>query len=102
MAALAARLVRPDPTDSAVKLASFREAVEHPRFACVFTAHPTFSLPREVSQALAELASGGEAADFASHRPQGVTLGEEFGQAVDCIQPGRDALDRLAEALLAA
>ncbi len=102
MAALAARLVRPDPDDGVVELAAFRTAVERPRFACVFTAHPTFSLPRPVSTALADLASGGAGADFASHRPQGVTLEEEFDQAVAAIRHGRDASDQLAEALLTA
>jgi phosphoenolpyruvate carboxylase len=101
--ALADRLVRPDPNDSAVRLATFRAAVENPRFACVFTAHPTFSLPRPVGTALAELASGKPPPpSFDSHRPQGVTLEQEFEQAVAGILLGRDALDRLAEALLAA
>ncbi len=43
--ALAARLVRPDPEDSPVPWRDFRAAAERPRFAAVFTAHPTFALP---------------------------------------------------------
>jgi phosphoenolpyruvate carboxylase len=43
MAALAARLVRPDLDDSPVPFAAYRDAVERPRFAAVFAAHPTFS-----------------------------------------------------------
>jgi hypothetical protein len=43
--AVAARLVRPDPLDSPVPFATFKSSVERTRFAAVFTAHPTFSLP---------------------------------------------------------
>ena len=100
---LAARMVRPDPADSAVPLAQFRAGIERPRFAAVFTAHPTFSLPCAVGQALAEAASGRPpAVRFASHRPNAVTLMEEFEQAAAAIAHGRDALDALAAALLAA
>ena len=45
LAALAERLVRPDPEDSPIPFARYRALVETPRFAAVFTAHPTFSLP---------------------------------------------------------
>ena len=101
--ALAARLVRPDPADSPVPLASYRALIERSRFAAVFTAHPTFSLPAAVSQALAEAASGrGDVARFESHRPSGVTLEQEFEQSVAAIGHGRDALDRLNAALLTA
>jgi phosphoenolpyruvate carboxylase len=103
MAGLAARLVRPDPADSPIPLAAFRAAVERTRFAAVFTAHPTFSLPRPVSAALAEAASGRPPDQcFVTHRPAGVTLGEEFDQAVAAITRGRDALDGLTGALLTA
>jgi phosphoenolpyruvate carboxylase len=103
MAELAERLVRPDPADSPVPLATFRAAVERPRFAAVFTAHPTFALPAAVNRALAEAASGrptGE--DFVSHRPAGLRLEDEFEQAALAIAHGRDALDILTEAILAA
>lgn len=102
LSTLAARLVRPDPADSPVPLAAFRDAVERPRLACVFTAHPTFCLPLPVADTLARLASG-EAVDatcFVSHRPQGITLAEEFDQAVAAITRGRDALDELTAAIL--
>lgn len=100
---LAARVVRPDPADSPVPLATFRASVERPRFAAVFTAHPTFSLPLPLSRALAEAASGRPIdADLGSHRPTGVTLAAEFDQAVDAILNGRDALDRLTQAILEA
>ncbi len=100
--ALAARLVRPDPADSPVPLASYRSLIERSRFAAVFTAHPTFSLPEPVSRALAEAASGREVGRFETHRPSGVTLEQEFAQAVAAIGHGRDALDQLNAALLAA
>ena len=47
MAAVAARMVRPDPDDSPVPFRTFRSSAERTRFAAVFTAHPTFSLPRD-------------------------------------------------------
>ena len=97
---LAARLVRPDPSDSAVPLAAFRAAVERPRFACVFTAHPTFALPAPVFAALADAASGRAGPGFATHRATGMTLEAEFEQACAAITRGRDALDQLAGALL--
>ena len=102
LAVLAERLVRPDPSDSPVPLAAFRAAVERTRFAAVFTAHPTFALPAPVEAALADLASGGPARDFASHRPLRITLEDEFTRAVAAIRQGRDALDRLCEAILVA
>ncbi len=103
MAQLAERLVRPDPADSPVPLARFRALVERPRFAAVFTAHPTFSLPAEIGQALAETASGrAPEVCFASHRSPGVTLEQEFAQAARAIAHGRDALDALTAAILSA
>lgn len=101
--ALAARLVRPDPQDSPVPLARFRESVEHTRFAAVFTAHPTFALPPEVYGDLVRIASGGTLERSAeTHRPGRITLDEEFAQAVAAISRGRDAIDGLTAALLSA
>ncbi|WP_158742036.1 phosphoenolpyruvate carboxylase [Acidisphaera sp. L21] len=102
MEAVAARLVRPDPADSPVPFRTFRAAVERTRFAAVFTAHPTFSLPRPQWAALAAAASGGEAARFESHRPSKPTLVEEFDQALVAIVHGRDAIDGLSRAILGA
>ncbi|MDE2581979.1 MAG: phosphoenolpyruvate carboxylase [Rhodospirillales bacterium] len=99
---LAARLVRPDPNDSPVRLAAFRDAVQRPRFACVFTAHPTFSTGSRVFFALAEAACGRDSPGFPSHRPTGMTLEAEFEQACAAIRRGRDALDSLSRALLIA
>jgi phosphoenolpyruvate carboxylase len=98
---LAARLVRPDPDDSPVKLAKFRADIERTRFAAVFTAHPTFANPQAVFAALADAASGHVPARFDSHRPEKPTLREEFDAAVAAIAHGRDALDDLNRALLA-
>ena len=100
MEAVATRLVRPDPDDSPVPFRVFRTIVERTRFAAVFTAHPTFSLPREIANALALAACGQEPAPFLSHRPSKPALGEEFDQAVAAISHGRDAIDTLTGALL--
>jgi len=100
-AALAARLVRPDPADSPVQLAQFRASVERTRFAAVFTAHPTFAHPPTVFHALAEAASGRPAGlCFVSHRPEPTTLEDEFAAAQIAITHGRDALDGFNRALL--
>ena len=102
MQAVADRLVRPDPGDSPVPFDTFRTSVERTRFAAVFTAHPTFSLPAEQSAALARAAGGVAAPRFASHRPSRPTLSEEFDQAVAAILHGRDAIDRLTATILRA
>ncbi|MEO3470528.1 phosphoenolpyruvate carboxylase [Roseomonas sp. CAU 1739] len=102
LAAVAARLVRPDPEDSPVPYAAFREAVERTRFAAVFTAHPTFSMPLATGTALAEAACGAALPEGLSHRPAPVTLEEEFAQAGAAIARGRDALDALSAALFEA
>ncbi|MFC3126067.1 phosphoenolpyruvate carboxylase [Pseudoroseomonas globiformis] len=100
MALLAARIARPDPDDSPVRFAIFQAACERPRMAAVFTAHPTFSLPRETAEALARAAGGAAVPDPLVLRPAGPTLMEEFEQAATAISHGRDALDRLSLALL--
>ncbi len=97
---LAEHLHRPDPADSPVRWAEYRAQVERTRFAAVFTAHPTFSLPIEIGRALAEAACGKRAPSFASHRPASVSLADEFAQATAAIANGRDALDRLNAAFL--
>ncbi len=103
MARLAHRLARPDPAEPPIPFAQFRDLMERTRFAAVFTAHPTFANPPQVSDALARLASGTltEVPAFKTHRPGQITLEDEFQQASRAISHGRDALDRLAGALLA-
>ncbi len=100
MSAVAARLVRPDPADSPVPFGTFSAAVERTRFAAVFTAHPTFSLPYEQADALARAASGEEVPRFTSHRPSKPTLVEEFDQSFAAITRGRDAIDEFTAILL--
>lgn len=100
--ALAARLVRPDPEDSPVPFATYRELVERPRFAAVFTAHPTFAQPPATYGAIAAAAGGAPLPEGLPHRPKAPTLLDEFEQAAAAIARGRDALDRLTEALLGA
>jgi phosphoenolpyruvate carboxylase len=97
---LAEQLYRPDPADSPIRWADYRAHVERTRFAAVFTAHPTFSLPREIAHALAAAACGGPVPQFPSHRPAKPKLSEEFEQATTAIFNGRDALDRFNAALL--
>ena len=97
---LARLILRPDPDDSPVRWADYRASVERTRFAAVFTAHPTFALPRAVGHALAEAASGRPAQKFASHRSAPIALVDEFAQAVAAIANGRDAIDRFNAALL--
>jgi len=98
--AVAGRVARPDPADSPVPFAAFRAACERARAAAVFTAHPTFSLPRGTGRAVAEAALGGEMPEGLPLRPVPPDLEEEFLQASVAIANGRDALDRLSAALL--
>ncbi|HET6184526.1 MAG TPA: phosphoenolpyruvate carboxylase [Acetobacteraceae bacterium] len=102
LAAVARNVLRPDPADSPVPWARFRECVERPRYAAVFTAHPTFALSPETYAALAEAACGAPAPPppLGSHRPGPITLDQEFARATAAISHGRDALDRLNAALL--
>ena len=82
---------------------AFRAGTERVRFAAVFTAHPTFSMPPELGQDLASMASGGpRAASRPSHRPKKPTLMQEFQQASAAITAGRDSIDQLNAALLTA
>jgi phosphoenolpyruvate carboxylase len=83
--------------------AAFSGLMDRTRFAAVFTGHPTFANPPEVYAAMAEAASGRPTGEsFETHRPKAPTLEEEFTRSVAAITRGRDALDRLTEALLAA
>ena len=74
LAGLAQHLLRPDPNDSPVRWREYQALTERTRFAAVFTAHPTFSLPLPVNQALAQAACGRPAPEFESHRPPPITL----------------------------
>ncbi len=100
LAGLAQQLLRPDPNDSPVRWAEYQALTERTRFAAVFTAHPTFSLPLPVNRALAEAACGRPAPAFETHRPPPITLRSEFDQAAAAIANGRDAIDRFNAALI--
>ncbi|HEX4368045.1 MAG TPA: phosphoenolpyruvate carboxylase, partial [Rhodopila sp.] len=100
LAGLAQHLLRPDPDDSPIRWAEYQALTERTRFAAVFTAHPTFSLPLPVNQALAEAACGRPAPAFESHRPPPISLRSEFDQSVTAIANGRDAIDRFNAALI--
>ncbi|MGE0724680.1 MAG: phosphoenolpyruvate carboxylase, partial [Alphaproteobacteria bacterium] len=95
-------VLRPDPADSPVPWARFRESVERPRYAAVFTGHPTFALDPEVARDLAAATGGAAPGAFVSHRPPEPTLDHEFARAIDAVAHGRDALDRFNARLLAA
>jgi phosphoenolpyruvate carboxylase len=100
LGSLAQTLLRPDPNDSPVRWAEYQAQVDRPRFAAVFTAHPTFANPEPICHALAETASGRPVPTTTSHRPPKITLRQEFDQSVRAINHGRDAIDRFNEALL--
>ena len=101
---LAARLIRPDPADSPVPWAAFATAVCRPRFAAVFTAHPTFAMPFATAALLARAAHDPQARRTMppAHRPGPITLEEEFAQAAGAIAHARDAIDAFVSALLRA
>ncbi|GAN55071.1 phosphoenolpyruvate carboxylase [Tanticharoenia sakaeratensis] len=87
-----------DPAQLATMLA-------RPAFSAVFTAHPTFALDNRVYELLAGRASDPavEIPKLATHRRSAPpTLMEELSLAMSAIARGRDALDALAEAILAA
>jgi phosphoenolpyruvate carboxylase len=98
---LASRLIRPDPDDSPLPLRTIRAELERPRYACVFTAHPTFAVTPATYRAI-EAAASGQAWELtgASHRPSKPTLEQEFDAATSAITHGRDAIDTLCGAIL--
>ncbi len=100
LAGLAQHLLRPDPNDSPIRWADYQALTERTRFAAVFTAHPTFSLPLPVNQALAAAACGRPLPSFETHRPPPITLRSEFEQSATAIANGRDAIDRFNAALI--
>ncbi len=102
---LAQNQIRPDPDDSPLPLRTIRAEIERPRFACVFTAHPTFAAAPAAYAAIA-LAASGHAPEpepersNESHRPTKPTLEQEFDAAAVAIGHGRDAIDVLCGAFL--
>ncbi len=108
-AAIPARLVAavPDRPESFETFAAFINRIA---FAVVFTAHPTFGMPRAVAALLAQAASLPDEAARAglieraaalSTRPDApITLDVEFEQACAAANNGRLALDAFNGALL--
>ncbi|GJD52601.1 Phosphoenolpyruvate carboxylase [Methylobacterium crusticola] len=89
-----------------------RTRLERTRFAAVFTAHPTFGMPKAVARLLAEAASEpdpearrpllAEAAGLSARADPVITLNDEFNQARHAVQHGRAALDAFNAGLLRA
>lgn len=108
-ATVPARLVAAIPKGSG-DFESFRDLVGRTGFAVVFTAHPTFGMPKAVAALIAEAAStDGEAARLPlieraaalSTRPDPkISLDDEFDQACIAANHGREALDDFNAALL--
>ncbi len=100
MAALV-RLAEEQVDQAGPRLQEARARLERARFACVFTAHPTFSASKGAYAAIAQAASGrARPVGIGSHRPSKPTLDEEFQAAVLAMENARDALDALCGALL--
>ncbi|RDJ27403.1 phosphoenolpyruvate carboxylase [Bosea caraganae] len=95
-----------DADTAAEPFEAYAASVAKPRFAAVFTAHPTFGMARKVAHALADLASGAKAseviaAEDLSFRPDAtITLQDEFEQARFAVRHARDAIDRFNAAIL--
>ncbi len=88
-------------TQAGPRLQEARARLERPRYACVFTAHPTFAADPAVYETVAALASNQPTRPtIASHRPTKPTLEQEFDAATAALQRGRDALDHLCGTLL--
>ncbi len=92
----------PGPGRQPRPLARLPPAAERPRFAAVFTAHPTFALPPEVFAALADRPAATPPRPASQPPPTRPTLAQEFDAAAAAITHGRDALDTLNRALLTA
>ncbi len=84
---------------------AFRGALAAPRFAAVFTAHPTFAFSDAVGELLAQAASAADgertsviarAATLSHRAPADISLADEFARAEQAIENARDALDRMA------
>ncbi|WP_246732851.1 phosphoenolpyruvate carboxylase [Methylobacterium sp. BTF04] len=89
---------------------TFRDLVGRTGFAVVFTAHPTFGMPKAVAALIAQAATEAapaarlpllEKAGALSTRPDArISLDDEFDQACIAANHGRSALDAFNAALL--
>ncbi|CAO4176969.1 phosphoenolpyruvate carboxylase [Methylorubrum populi] len=106
---LAGRLVAAVPRGSG-DFETFRERVGRTAFAAVFTAHPTFGMPRAVAALIAKAASLadadkrapilGEAAARSTRPDPKISLDDEFEQACIAANHGRAAIDAFNGAIL--
>ena len=106
---MAARLVAAVPERQGA-FETFRDLVSRTGFAVVFTAHPTFGMPRAVAALIAEAASEADAAartplvaraaDLSTRPDPKISLDDEFEQACAAANHGRTALDAFNAALL--
>ena len=102
LARLAQHLLRPDPERQPGTLGRVpRAGGADPRFAAVFTAHPTFSLAvrRRPCPGRAPHAAGAHPASTRTARRRS-RCRTEFAQSVAAIANGRDAIDRFNAALI--
>ncbi|WP_284246825.1 phosphoenolpyruvate carboxylase [Methylobacterium haplocladii] len=91
-------------------LEAFRDLVGRTAFAAVFTAHPTFGMPKAVAAAIASAASTTDtaarsalvekAASLSTRPDPKISLDDEFEQACIAANHGRSALDVFNGALL--
>ncbi len=81
---------------------AFRAQWQHPALHAVFTAHPTFLLTPDQSEAVADAAEDSEEARCitGAERPA-VTLRYEHGRAMAAIANAQDARDRIVATVLA-
>lgn len=89
--------------DSFPDALAFSEALASPRFAAVFTAHPTFALSPQTYSALEALADDPSLPfpSLKSHRRTAPpTLANEQAAAISAIKRGRDALDFYTMAII--
>ncbi|GJE60245.1 phosphoenolpyruvate carboxylase [Methylobacterium trifolii] len=108
-AAIPARLVAAVP-DRPGSFENLRDLIGRTAFAVVFTAHPTFGMPKAVAALIAKGASVGEgearaglmerAAALSTRPDPKISLDDEFDQACVAANHGREALDTFNGALL--
>ncbi|MBY6218939.1 phosphoenolpyruvate carboxylase [Qipengyuania aquimaris] len=80
---------------------AFRDHWSHPQLHVVFTAHPTFLLTPDQSDAVAEAAGGGDPVSAApnAERPE-ITLQYEHTRAMRAIAHAQDARDQINRSVL--
>lgn len=113
---LVRNLAQPKGASAPLPIEDFARTVETFAYGIVFTAHPTFSCPRDVARALAWLAAGqdgdGNVLDEASREallsevavarnrpPTVLSLDIEFAWAMEAIAHAQDAIERLHSAV---